>query len=124
MSGHAKGPWLISDLQVGFPDIEINDADGFAIVRVLWSKTQKENMSLIAAAPTMLGALRQWKCPGCGGVGQYQQNAKGRARDEARGRKVDLKFTPDPVVCKVCNGDGLNPIASHAINQATKGTQP
>jgi len=68
---------------------------------------------------TPLEALREWKCPGCGGKGTYQQNAVGRARDEARGRTPDPAFNPDPVICKVCNGDGLHPIASGAIARAT-----
>jgi hypothetical protein len=62
-------------------------------------------------------ALNHWKCAGCGGSGKYQQDAKGRARAEARGKIPDPKFQPDPVTCKVCNGDGLNPIASAALRE-------
>lgn len=60
-------------------------------------------------------ALQQWKCAGCGGTGRYQQDAKGRARAEARGKSPDPRYQPDSVTCKVCNGGGLNPIASAAL---------
>lgn len=70
------------------------------------------------AADDMLAALREWKCPGCGGKGTYQQNAVGREREEARGRVPDPAFNPDPVPCKVCGGHGLHPIARAAIEKA------
>lgn len=66
----------------------------------------------------LLTALRQWKCPGCGGTGRYEQNIAGRRRAEAHGRAPDPAFSPGPVICKVCGGDGLHPIASEAITAA------
>jgi hypothetical protein len=69
---------------------------------------------------TLLAALRQWKCPACGGKGIYQQDARGRKIREAEGKPIDPKYQPDPVVCKVCKGDGLHPIASEAIATAEK----
>jgi len=60
-------------------------------------------------------ALRQWKCPACGGSGLYHQNRRGRARDEARGRDPDPRFAPGAVLCKVCKGGGLHPTAAEAL---------
>lgn len=77
-----------------------------------------DDAALIAAAPTMHAALLQWKCGSCGGSGVYQQNASGRARSEAQGREINPRYEPEPVTCKVCNGDGLNPIASVALAEA------
>lgn len=73
----------------------------------------------VTPTDVMRDALKQWKCPGCGGRGTYQQDAAGRARASARGAAIDPKYQPDPVTCKVCKGDGLNPIASAALNRAS-----
>lgn len=80
------------------------------------NKLYAENRSLRALVEEARTALMQWKCAGCGGSGKYQQDAKGRARAEARGRKPDPKYQPEAVTCKVCKGDGLNPIASAALS--------
>lgn len=73
--------------------------------------------------PSMWEALEQWKCPACGGGGKYQQDARGRAKVEARGDIPDPKFQPDPVTCKVCKGDGLHPIASAALSATAVTTE-
>lgn len=78
------------------------------------------NAQMFATAPLMLDALREWKCPGCGGSGTYHHNAAGRARAIERGRPIDPKFQPDPVTCKVCDGNKLHPIATAAIKAATR----
>ena len=48
-------------------------------------------------------ALRQWKCPSCGGAGHYS----GYSKEAPEGQK-----------CQKCNGDGLHPAASAALAAA------
>jgi hypothetical protein len=55
----------------------------------------------------LLEALRQWKCPACGGSGTYLQ----------RGWKHGV-FRSETVPCHKCDGHGLNPIAYAAIQLA------
>ena len=70
-------------------------------------------------------ALRQWKCAACGGSGQYHQNRRDTKRKLAYpedGRpRLDAHFNPDPVVCKVCGGHGLNPVAKAALIDDLRG---
>lgn len=61
------------------------------------------------------GALRQWRCTACGGKGTYHHNAKGTAKAIASNKKLDPKYNPLPVPCKICQGNGLNPIATKAL---------
>lgn len=90
---------------------------------VFWEAVANARAALVTPASqesssndaVLRAALAQWKCPGCGGSGKYQQDAKGRARAEERGKATDPKYQPDPVTCKVCQGGGLHPIASAAL---------
>lgn len=69
----------------------------------------------------LLAALREWKCPSCGGSGKYHQNRKDAERKAERGVPLDPQFNPGAVGCKICGGDGLHPTASAAIREAADG---
>lgn len=123
---HTPGPWIHGPRvqpSYGFRVDPVGEGDeALPVVLIPFNRRPHDeaeaNARLIAAAPTMLDALREWKCPGCGGTGIYQQNASGRARAIERGRPTDPQFHPDPVTCKVCNGSKLHPTASAAITAA------
>lgn len=55
-------------------------------------------------------ALRQWKCPACGGAGTYLNRSATPPHEET-------------VQCKKCDGDGLHPTASAALKREGLGTQ-
>lgn len=65
-------------------------------------------------------ALLQWKCGACGGSGKYHHNRSVSERKREQGQTLDAHFNPEPVICKVCGGDGLNPVASAALKAAGK----
>ena len=50
---------------------------------------------------TLIAALEQWKCPGCGGTGSY------------RGQEV----APGGIVCRKCDGHKLHPVAFAALQK-------
>lgn len=74
-----------------------------------------ENLALIVASPQLLEALKQWKCPACGGKGTYLQ--RGYEPQEI-GPDVFVNRT---VACTKCKGTGRHPIAWTAI-QLAEGT--
>jgi hypothetical protein len=91
-------------------------ADSFHVATIsAGMNDQPEYARLFAAAPELALALMCWKCPGCGGSGNYQQDAKGRARKEAQGKTPDPRDQPDAVTCKVCNGNGYHPTAAAVL---------
>jgi len=121
VAGHTPGPWIFDEgcqiVEVARPHMRVcflpSDHAKYA--------SSEPNGYLIAAAPEMFQALREWKCPGCGGSGKYEQDKAGRARNAKRGRMNDPRYQPEPVTCKVCGGDGLHPIACAALAKATGG---
>lgn len=75
-----------------------------------------ENAALIVAArnalPALLDendrlreALTNWKCPSCGGTGEYHQ----RGRNQPSEGRI--------ITCKLCNGDGLHRQARAALEE-------
>ena len=128
MLAHLNAPEPVAEREVllALAD-EIEQSDGISLMLTnctiqIGIRRTAIVVAALRAAPAsnpqeagLANALRQWKCPGCDGSGKYQQNARGRARTEAQGKTPDQKFEPDPVTCRVCNGDGLNPVASAAL---------
>jgi DnaJ-class molecular chaperone len=55
----------------------------------------------------LIDALKQWKCPSCGGSGTYLNKSY-----DWTGEKTEEK-----VPCKKCAGNGLHPIAQEALSQ-------
>jgi hypothetical protein len=61
----------------------------------------------------LTAALREWKCPACGGSGKYQQ----------RGFVPGTTEFAEPIVnCRKCNGSGQHPIATVALKRAEEVT--
>lgn len=63
----------------------------------------------------LLAALREWKCPGCGGSGKYQQRSRQMA-DPKRRPSVAM-FEPE-TICVKCGGHGLDVRAAKALEAA------
>jgi len=63
-----------------------------------------------------LAALKQWKCPACGGSGKYEHHGQ-RGEFERTGRELEPHPEHRITDCKKCGGDGLHPIARDAIAQ-------
>lgn len=56
-------------------------------------------------------ALRKWKCGSCGGSGRYL-NRSVEFVEEGGDEKT---YVEEKIQCKVCGGNGLNPIASAVL---------
>jgi hypothetical protein len=64
----------------------------------------------------LLAALKEWKCPGCGGRGEYEHH--GQKQEFERTGRVRLPHPHNKVTdCKKCNGSGLHPTAAAAIKE-------
>lgn len=63
-----------------------------------------EKAALTERVRVLERALREWKCPSCGGTGLYTQRT---ALEPAT-----------VVVCKVCSGDGQHPVARQALSES------
>jgi DnaJ-class molecular chaperone len=63
-----------------------------------------DGRDLLLLIQVLQEALRQWKCPSCGGSKVYPQKGW-----------VAGVFVSQEVPCKICAGTGLHPIASEAL---------
>jgi len=61
-------------------------------------------------------AFRKWKCPSCGGKGEYEKHGRG-TRLRATGLPVSSHPLNEIVKCKICDGNGLHPTASKIIEK-------
>jgi hypothetical protein len=55
----------------------------------------------------LVRALKQWKCPACGGKGKYMQRGWWQQ-----------SFVNELVTCTKCDGVGLHPTAFKALTEA------
>jgi DnaJ-class molecular chaperone len=69
-------------------------------------KPANETQPLEEDARIMINVLNQWKCPACGGSGQY----KGFSRN-----------SPNGGPCRKCGGNGLHPVATETIRYIQEG---
>lgn len=91
--------------------IHFRQADDSERTLMLWL----DDKAFDCKGAILLEALRQWKCPACGGSRRYTGYSKeARTKDPQANNRFDMP-------CKKCGEDGLNPIASEAIRayQAT-----
>lgn len=63
----------------------------------------------------LLEALRQWKCPACGGKGTYLNRGFKKSEMVDGTVLIGAKFYNEEVPCTKCNGNGLHPIAAEAL---------
>lgn len=77
-------------------------------------------MTLSRTILTLVRALKQWKCPACGGKGTYlNRGFKEEKPDNRTGpRLIKGKFYNEEVPCTKCNGNGFHPIAYEALTKA------
>lgn len=87
--------------------------DGIECVRALWKavKTKEErdqNRAYIVHAanayPEMVAVFRGWKCPACGGSGEYLNHSATPPHEEIR-------------QCRKCTGSGLDPRATALLGK-------
>lgn len=64
-------------------------------------------MTLSQSILILIRALKQWKCPACGGKGKYMQRGWWQR-----------SFVSEEVTCTKCEGKGLHPIAQEALTKA------
>lgn len=127
-------PWIVNDPNnvlasrgdSSFRPISIFDAYGSEVVlvgrTVIALPIAERIITAVNTRDALITALRSWFCPGCGGKGTYQQDAKGRVRKAEQGKPHDPRYQPDAVTCRVCNGNRLHPTASAAL--AAAGVSP
>lgn len=82
-------------------------------------------MTLSQSILILIRALKQWKCPACGGLGTYTQRWIEREPPTVFEQAAGLKGKPvhnaareETVPCTKCNGKGLHPIAQEALTKA------
>lgn len=115
MAGHTEGPWqsqhdfdrdgeLTIIGAIDGPDGGHTDFHYTTVCIVEEGEEATANARLIASLPDLVEALREWKCPSCGGCGKYQPTGNHPGTP-----KID---------CKVCETTGLHPVARAALAKA------
>ncbi len=80
------------------------------------ARGQLQTEAAASAVAELETALRQWKCPACGGRGEYEHH--GQKGEYERTGRVRLPHPANKTTaCKKCDGSGLHPIAAEMLER-------